>query len=152
MKTKVLICLSVICMLSCSKDKFQTTPQISIKSFSPEVVPVNSNLTIRLEFTDKEGDVNDSLWIIRQRLNRRGPVTLPPAPFKIPSFPATKKGEFEVVLRYQFELVFGMSSIPIPGTNPVQREPDTLRLHIFVRDADGNVSDTAVLNDLYVIR
>lgn len=153
MKTKILICLLALAILGCSKDKFQTKPQISIKSFEPDVVPINSTLKIRMEFTDKEGDVDDSLWIIRQRLNRKSPVTMPASPYKIPDFPETSKGEFQITLRYQFDLVVGLSPIPIPGSGtPPKNEPDTMVLKFVARDQAGNKSDTISLNNLYILR
>ena len=49
-------------------------------------------LTIKIEFTDKEGDVSDTLFMIRQRLNVNGPKTLLPSPYKLPDFPKTHQG------------------------------------------------------------
>jgi hypothetical protein len=55
----------VLLALACNKDKFQTKPTISIKSMNTEFVPLNGTLVITLECTDKEGDVQDSVIIIR---------------------------------------------------------------------------------------
>ena len=139
-------------MIACDKDKFETVPQLELKSRSTDVVPVNGTLRLDIEFRDKEGDVNDSLLIVRQRLNVRGPLQLPPSPYGIPDFPKTDKGEFEVSLDYQFGLVFGLPPLRIPGSNPVRNEIDTLRLKIVARDNAGNKSDTLVIDNVYVIR
>jgi hypothetical protein len=85
-------------------------------------------------------------------LNRKSPVTLPASPYTIPDFPATSKGEFDVTLTYQFGLVFGLSPIRIPGSNPVQNEPDTLSLKFVARDRAGNKSDTLTISNIIVIR
>lgn len=153
MKTGLLLAFLIsITFLSCSKDKFETKPQLKFKSKNADIVGINGSLRILIGFTDKEGDVSDSLLLVRQRLNKRGPVTLPVSPYKIPNFPATKKGEFEVTLEYQFGLIFGLSPIRITGSNPPQNEPDTLNLKFVARDKAGNKSDTLTVNNIIIIR
>lgn len=153
MKTGIWLALIITFgMIACDKDKFETVPQLELKSRTPDVVPVNGTLRLNIEFRDKEGDVNDSLLIVRQRLNMRGPLQLPPSPYGIPDFPKTDKGEFEVSLDYQFGLVFGLPPLRIPGSNPVRNEIDTLRLKIVARDKAGNKSDTLVVDNVYVTR
>ena len=139
-------------IVACGKDRFQTVPQLKLKSRNTDIVPLNGSLILSLEFTDKEGDVRDSLLIVRERLNIRGATQLPASPYGIPDFPPTDKGEFEVTLNYQFGLVFGLGPLRIPGSNPVRNEIDTLRLKIVARDAAGNKSDTLVVNNVYVTR
>jgi len=153
MKTGIWLALIITFgMIACDKDKFETVPQLELKSRSTDIVPVNGTLRLNIEFRDKEGDVNDSLLIVRQRLNVRGPLQLPPSPYGIPDFPKTDKGEFEVSLDYQFGLVFGLPPLRIPGSNPVRNEIDTLRLKIVARDNAGNKSDTLVIDNVYVTR
>src|SRR6185436_10645383 len=153
MKTRVsLLVIVVFVIVACGKDKFQTIPQLKLKSRNGDVVPVNGTLRLNVEFTDKEGDVNDSLLIVRQRLNVRGTTQLAASPYGIPDFPHTDKGEFEISLGYQFGLVFGLSPLRVPGSNPARNEVDTLRLKIVARDAAGNKSDTLVVNNVYVTR
>jgi hypothetical protein len=113
---------------------------------------LNGTLTLNIEFTDKEGDVRDSLLVVRERLNVRGRTQLPASPYGIPDFPHTDRGEFEVSLNYQFGLVFGLGPIRVVGSNPVRNEVDTLRLKIVARDAAGNKSDTLVVDNVYVTR
>ena len=96
--------------------------------------------------------MSDSVLIVRQRLNKRGPVQLPANPYGIPDFPKTDKGEFEITLEYQFHLITGLTPIRITGSNPVKNEVDTLRLKIVARDKGGNKSDTLVVDNVYVIR
>ena len=153
MKTRIWLALVIIFgMIACGKDKFETKPQLELRSRNTDIVPVNGSLRLNIEYRDKEGDVSDSLIIIRQRLNIRGPVQLPPSPYDIPEFPHTDKGEFEVTLEYQFGLIFGLPPLRIPGSNPVRNEMDTLRLKIVARDKAGNKSDTLVVNNVYVTR
>ncbi len=153
MKTGLFIALLfTFAFLACNKDRFETKPQLKFKSKNTDIVGINGNLRLLIEFTDKEGDVSDSLLIVRQRLNKRGPVTLPASPYGIPKFPATKKGEFEITLEYQFGLIFGLSPLRIIGSNPPQNEPDTLNLKIVARDKAGNKSDTLTIENIIVRR
>lgn len=144
MKTRVILAVVIsLAVVACGKDKFETVPKLSVKSKSTDVVSLNENFRVTLEYTDKEGDVSDSLIIVRKRLNRRMPVTPPPSPYKIPEFPNTDKGQFEVNFRYIQDLTFNIGRIRIPGISPDQFEPDTMLLKFVARDKAGNKSDTA---------
>lgn len=147
MKTSVLLTIIIaLTIIACDKGKFETVPQITVKSKNTDVVPFNGTLSVTLEYTDKEGDVDDSLLVVRERLNVRGPLRPPASPYKIPTFPDIDKGEFEVNFRYNFDLTVGMTALRVPGSNPAQFEPDTLVLKFVARDKEGNKSDTASTN------
>ena len=156
MKTRIWLALIIAFgMIACGKDKFETVPQLKLKSRNTDIVQVTgplSTLRLNVEYTDKEGDVSDSLFIVRQRLNINRPVQLAASPYNIPDFPNTDKGEFEISLGYQFGLVFGLTPIRIPGSNPIRNEINTLRLKIVAKDKAGNKSDTLVVDNVYVIR
>ncbi|MDQ3682846.1 MAG: hypothetical protein M3352_07220 [Bacteroidota bacterium] len=151
MKSIISISALFILILACNKDKFQTKPQIKIVSVSDKFISSNGSIDVTLEFTDKEGDVNDSLFVIRERINRRGPLVRSPLPYKIPSFPNTTKGEFFVSLDYR-SLTLNLSPIRIIGSVPVRNEPDTLNLKFVVQDKEGNKSDTATVDNVIIIR
>ena len=154
MKIRIWLALIIVLgMISCDKGKFETVPQLTLKSRNPEKEPVEINdpLRLNIEYTDKEGDVSDSLFILRQRLNQNGAVTPPKSPYDIPTFPTIDKGEFEITLTYVYDLTVNLTAISIPGSSS-KKEIDTLRLKIFARDKDGNKSDTLVVDNVYVIR
>jgi len=152
MKSILSILAFSILILSCERDKFQTKPQITVKSVSDKLIPFNGSLDVTLEFTDKEGDVNDSIFVIRQRVNRRGPLVRPASPYKIPAFPNTTKGEFVISLEYNLGLTFGISPIRIIGSNPARNEPDTMNIKFIAKDQAGNKSDTATVENVIIIR
>ena len=154
MKIRIGLALIIVFgMIACGKDKFQTIPQLTLRTKSPDIVPVNGTLRLNVEYTDKEGDVSDTVFIVRQRLNVRGPLLLQPSPYDIPEFPHTDKGEFEISLLYQRDLIFNITPpIRIPGSNPAKYEIDTLRLKIVAKDKAGNKSDTLVVDNVYVTR
>lgn len=145
MKQLFILCIGAFFFVACNKDDFQTKPQIKIESQNYDFVPRNQDLKIVLSFTDKEGDVDDTLYIVRTRLNQRGPYTdIKPLGFKIPSFPDNPKGDMTVTLTYGFGLTAGISTINIPGST--QKEPDTMTLKFVAVDKAKNISDTATSN------
>jgi hypothetical protein len=151
MKRFVFVAAVVLLVVACGKDKFETKPQITIKSVNTMELAFNQTLSVIIEYTDKEGDVSDSFYIIRERLNSRDPLTLLPLPYKLPTFPHTPKGQIEVNLGFQNELTLNLPPIRIPGTSS-SYEPDTMRLKFIAKDLGGNFSDTAVLDNLIVER
>lgn len=99
MKQLFILCLGAFIFTACDKDKFQTKPQIKIESQNYDFVPRNQDLKITFSFTDKEGDVDDSLYLVRTRLNQRGPYTdIKALDYKIPSFPDQESGEMTLTL------------------------------------------------------
>jgi len=142
----------IVIVAACNKDKFQTKPTIRIKSINTNVVPANGTFIVTLECTDKEGDVQDSVIIIKNRLNIRVvPTIRDTIRYKLPVFP--KKDRIEIQATLDFQTILSAINPPtIPGSNPPQKEPDTLRLTFAVRDNAGNVSDTITSEQIVVIR
>ena len=139
MKTHLIICmgLSIMVLASCDKDKFQTKPSIEIKSISTKEVPAqNGTMNIRLNYTDKEGDLGKGiLTYIRIRTNGT-PIPNPNNNDKIdtvrtpiPDFPSKNNGELDILFDYNF-----MDEDPFRN--------DTMYFKITVQDRGGNNSDT----------
>lgn len=138
MKTTFLtIALLLLITLACNKDKFQTKPTLEVKSLNTkEVEPPNGNLEIRMEYTDKEGDLGDGiLTYIRVRTNFF-PIPNPGLYDKVdtirtgvPGFPATTKGDILLTIPYFF-----MDEDP--------NRNDTMYFKITVKDIKNNSSDT----------
>ena len=149
MKRILVFCSLAAIVVACSKDKFQTKPQITIKSVSSDIIPLNSGLRVLLEFTDKEGDVSDSIFLVRERLNQKSPSMLPARGFGIPDFPNTSKGEIEVDLDYNLDLTTNLLPLSA-GTNPPSNQPDTMNLKFVVKDKAGNKSDTAIAHVIVI--
>lgn len=153
MKKLFLAGLVLVVLVACNKDKYQTKPQISIKSVGADVVPVNSGLNIVLSFTDKEGDISDSLYIKKIRLNKTVVATLRDSlKYKIPDFPDYSKGEINLQLDYQNNLISAINPPPIQGSNPSKPQPDTLLFQIWIHDKAGHVSDTVTSKQVVILR
>lgn len=134
----------VTCIAACSKDKFQTKPQIKITSVSTSTVPVSGELSITLEFTDKEGDLGgDTLLSIRNRLNM---IPLPSTitgvdtlDNLIPEFPDKNKGEITVKFDWNY-------------LHQSDTENDTIALKFVAKDRGGNSSDTVTTNKIVILK
>lgn len=136
-------------VVSCTKDKVQTVPQVSVKSFSTDIVAPGGVLEADLNFTDKEGDL-DSVIVIRQRSNARG-RNYKQIPFPVPRFDGQSRGVVAVYMDYSNVLTFALTEIRIPGSNG-QNQPDTLQLKFRLKDKAGNYSDSTNAKQLIVIR
>jgi hypothetical protein len=142
----------VLIAVACSKDKFQTKPTISVKSINGNFIPLNGTFIITLDCTDKEGDVQDSVIIIKKRLNKRVVATIRDTiRYPFPAFPKNTRTQVQVTLDYQ-SILSALSPPFIPGSSPAQREVDTLVLRMAVRDKAGNTSDTVSSPTIYVYR
>lgn len=144
------LCLIVIA--ACSKDKFQDAPNITITSINPTQVPLQSPVSIEMEFTDKQGDL-DSVYMFKQRLNSVQVPVLPNAnlAYKLPDFPEKTKGTLKITLYYNTELVTAQQPRDQPGA-PNDKEPDTIIYKIVVKDKSGNVGDTVTTDPLVIER
>lgn len=151
MKAISIILFSLLILFACSKDDFETKPQIKITSAEPKVVPQNGNMIINMDFTDKEGDL-DAVYIWKVRLNKlvRPTVRDSIPPRSVPEFPKNQKGELELDLDYQTHLISAVN----PRRDPItgRLEPDTLNMKFVVKDKAGNASDTAYLNNIVILR
>jgi hypothetical protein len=103
-----------------------------------------------MEFTDKQGDL-DTVFLYKERLNTVVKTVLnPKILFGIPDFPKKTKGELKVTL-YNTDLAACSDPRSQPDA-PNGKEPDTIVLHIVVKDRAGNLSDTTTTGKLVIER
>ena len=153
----ITICAGILLMLACGKDKPETKPSIKIKSVSGDVVPVGGNLLFTLEFADKEGDVNDSLYVRKIRTNTIPPVsgiTIRDSFFIIiPDFPAKANGEILLNFDYQNYLISAQEAPDDPNNpDPAVKISDTLIFRFALQDKAGNTSDTVQTEKIVIMR
>ena len=142
----------IACMVACSKDKFQTKPSLELKSISSKTVPVDGSMNISLEFTDKEGDVNDTLFLFKVRVNKRATATVRDTLLlQVPDFPQKSKGEINLQLAYQNYLISAIT--PLNALPPATgKESDSLTFKLVLKDKGNHTSDTLVINDIVIKR
>lgn len=147
MKAKLLIFSAILLgIAACKKDTYTTSPLLKFKSVNGKTFGSNSAIIFSLEFTDKEGDVQDSIWV--QKITRVNGCTSFSDRAKIPSFTATSnlKGVFEI----------GYSTGFVPGSNytviPSCSKNDTCYFRFWTRDKAKNMSDTVVSPDIIIVK
>ena len=149
MKTIPLILSAfLVFFTACSKDSFETKPTLTVKSVNSKSLDQGEDFVANLEYTDKEGDVDNVIYVIRQRVNKLGQRTVSDD-YTVPEFPNNDKGDIEVVLRYSFELTAGFTAIPMPGN---QKQPDTMNIKFVLKDRASNLSDTAIVSNVIIRR
>jgi hypothetical protein len=131
----LIILLSCI-LVSCSKDKYTTKPQISIVSINTQV-PVNGVLNVTLQVTSKKGDLGGGYFVaIRNRLNQDpllpGTGNTDTLSGVIPTYPDQSKSEF----------LFSADWQTLHESNT--SENDTIIMKFAAIDANMNSSDTIV--------
>lgn len=146
-----IVCLFTV-LIACKKDKFETTPSLRLKSTSSKIIPPNGSLNLVFEFTDKEGDLKDSLFYRKVRLNvRKTAEKIDSLYYKIPAFPKAFQGEFNVNIPAT-DLEAAINPLTIPNTNPPKKESDTLDLKFAIRDKAKHTSDTVIVKGVVVQR
>ena len=129
--------------IACGKDKFETEPKLEIKDYSTRELVKGEVLTIRINYFDKEGDLNGAPVI--GILKRTNLIPLPIAQDKVdtfrnnlPDFPSKGNGEISFQLPYDF-------------LKESQTENDTLIFRFAVEDLAGNKSDTVISDKVVII-
>ena len=147
MRAKLLIFSAIILgITACKKDTYTTRPQLTFKSVNGKTFGSNSAIIFSIEFTDKEGDLQDSIWV--QKITRVNGCASFGDRAKIPNFTATSnlKGVFEI----------GYSTGFVPGSNytvlPSCSKTDTCYFRFWTRDKAKNVSDTVVSPDIIIVK
>lgn len=150
MKTKILILLAIPAMFyGCQKSTYTSKPQISVKSISSTTLGQGSLLLFQIQFTDAEGDIQDTLWV--QKISRTCPGT-PGSHFtslnKVPDFTPTTslKGILEIGYAYNANIP-GYSTISGCGT-----KNDTSYFRFWLKDKAKNVSDTLVTENIVLLK
>ena len=148
MNTKILFALVAICFLiSCSKNKYTTKPQLKYKSVNTRVLNRNQQLTFTLEVTDAEGDLQDSIWV--QEIVRNCSTGGGKAKYKMPAFNTTKDLKGEINICYAYGVNLGCPDLfepKCPGRN------DSAVYKFWIQDNAKNVSDTVTSDEVVVVQ
>lgn len=144
MRQTLLISICLLLILSgCKKDKYDSKPSLKFLSVSKTELRSGDILVFQMEFTDKEGDISDSIFIQEIVPNcDRGFV----AYYPIPQFPpqSNLKGLISFTMGYNATNYPRLSKF-CPGS-----QPDSAIFKFFIVDKAKNRSDT-VTSPLVVI-
>lgn len=144
MRTKILLTIIAFgFLLACSKNVYNTKPTLKISSVNTNVVANGGILTFDIKVTDKEGDVTDTIFVKKVRLNKRVRETIRDSfALKIPDAPNSTNGIVRLDLDYQNYLVSAKSPV----------ENDTLLFKFALKDKAKNISDTVTSDPIVIIR
>ena len=150
MKTNIFLLLAIpVIFYGCTKETYTSKPQISIKSINSTTLSTGSLLLIDINFTDKEGDIQDTLWV--QKVSKNCPTT-PGVQYisknKVPDFTPTPN------LQGVLEIGYGYNA-NISGYNTISgcgNKTDTAYFRFWLRDKANNVSDTLTSPNIILLK
>lgn len=148
MKIKILVTFLVVTVLAgCSKDKYTTKPQLTFKSVNTTLLQPNQSIQFIIEVTDREGDIQDSIWI--QKFEPNCPSSNFIAKYKMPDFNKLRnlKGDIEICFGYGI----GLGCAPITGPFCPNRN-DTAVFKFWLQDNAKNMSDTISSPSIVITR
>lgn len=138
---------------ACKKKTFATRPSLTFKKVNSYTIPNRGVLEITLEYTDAEGDLStkDSSITI-QRIVPRCANSNGLYPYKLPAVPLQRNASGEVVIQFAnnvsvADLPAGYGSLPGPRCG----RPDTTTFKFWIKDQQGNVSDTITTDKPIII-
>ncbi len=133
-------------LTGCKKDKYQTKPQLKIKDLTVGTISTlngtGSAVEINFEVTDKEGDVEDSIFIQKvdaANIPCPGNSILTNLDYKIPDYPNSTNQKVIFRVRFSTLNVEGYALLGGPACSP---RKDTSYFRFVVKDKAGNKSDT----------
>lgn len=69
MKRILIVSVLAIALAACNKDNFKTVPTVKIESIGPSEVTNGDIIQLLATVTDKEGDLQDSVIVVRKKFN-----------------------------------------------------------------------------------
>ncbi|MGZ8545679.1 MAG: hypothetical protein ACXWV0_10300 [Flavisolibacter sp.] len=126
----------VMAVFACSKDKFKTEPQVEIKSLGPAEVRKGELFSLRAIVRDKEGDLQDSVLLVRKRFAGNTQLTVDTLRYDISNFNFPDKNVIEVTAVFSYgELRDGYIFANL------ESQDRDFAVGIIVRDKAGNRSE-----------
>lgn len=96
------VLVSSLVLAGCTKDKFKTEPQVEIRSISPEEARKGNIITVTADVRDKEGDLHDSVLVVRKWFSGTNLLVRDTQRFYIGglAFPVKQQIELQVLFAY----------------------------------------------------
>ena len=148
----IIILVIAVAAGACKRSKFNTKPTLTLKSQNGNFVPVGATLVLDFEFTDKEGDVDDTIYLKKIRINTiKVPTIRDSLALQVPTFPKNTKGEIRLQLDYNGFMISAINP-PSDPNNPGKKISDTLMMKFALKDRANNISDTVTVGPIIVQR
>src|SRR5215207_8374298 len=138
--------------IACTKDKLETTPSLKFKSVNATTIPVGGTLIVQLDFADKQGDISDTIFVRKVRINKIVVPTIRDSfALQVPDFPDRSRGVIELQLKYQNHLLSAINP-PSSGGTPPNLHDDTLIFKFVLQDKAKHTSDTVTTEPIVIVR
>ncbi len=148
MKYLILLAAISITTLACNKDKFNTKPTLTFKSVNTKTVITNSELIFDLNVTDAEGDLSDTIFIMRKV--RNCPQSNRFEKYKLPIFPTKTNLNVNLLVGYAYNSP-ASSYLPL-GAPACANKNDSCIYRFVIKDKAGNLSDTVNSPEFVILR
>ena len=145
--------LLVLGCITCSKDTYNTKPTLKFESVNATVFPQPSVVEFKLQCTDKEGDVVDTIWVQRVSKVACNPSLSNIDSFLIPDFdpPKNVKADFVFTYNYPFD-VSGQGGATLGACSNGVSTTDTSYFRFWMHDKANHVSDTVQTPDMVFLK
>jgi len=152
MKIKLLIvALSVLGCITCSKDTYNTKPTLKFESVNGTVFEQQSIVTFKLQCTDKEGDVVDTIWVQRISKVKACDTLSHIDSFRIQDFNPPKNVKADFYFTYGYATPFPPNLAACTNQNS-ESTTDTSYFRFWMHDRAQHVSDTAKSPDIVFLK
>lgn len=143
MKLYLLSGIVLLMLFSCGKDKFENRPRLTLKGVSSTTVPNGFDLQVKMRLTDKQGDFYDTIWV--KKLTTRCPSSnfADSLLYRVPSdVPRVNNFDGEITITFQYAVAL----------QPRCARNDTATFSIWMKDKEGNKSDTVQTEPIIILR
>ena len=146
MRNTIIIILIGLIFIGCSKESFTTIPQLKFKSVNTNKLFPNQLIQFTLSFTDKEGDLQDSVFI--EKVGAKCPESNLKLKYLLPKLSGSTitGGDLLVTLANGIN-ISGYENLSIA---PKCEYNDTCYFRFVLRDKAQNKSDT-VKSEMIII-
>lgn len=139
MKKVLIFFVFATAFAACSKGKFETVPTVTIDSFGPDEVSTGDFFQLRATVTDKQGDLQDSVIIVRKRFNGTTLLTTDSSKrVSLKSLGSPVKDKIELQITFVYGRLIPEQAI----TQDLEYNADrNLRVGLYVIDNAGHRSE-----------
>jgi hypothetical protein len=146
------IVLIILCLATCTKDSYNTTPTLKFESVNATEFPQQAVVKFNLTCTDKEGDVVDTIWV--QRISKVAACSTLVSgidSFPIPDFHPTKnvRADFQFSYTYAGAFAPNLQACTIGNS---ESTTDTSYFRFWMHDKAQHISDTVQSPDLVFLK
>ena len=119
----------------CNKDKYETTPSLKFKDVNTTYLVPGSTLQFTLSFTDKEGDLTDSVYV--EKYVPYCSASSFSGWHALPTFPLSKNQQGDLTVNFEYN-----GSGTYQNIAPQCQENDTAVFRFALKDKAQHISDT----------